>query len=179
VKNLHWILALAVAACATGCILVSAQIFTTFDISDLHVTHLTGMDKQDVDLNTLTDYADHKEEFKTLADFAFVGDFAMTAGDSINVEIWITPTQTAYSSASQVHAAGKRLWGPFSLSAATPRHLGWNESAALLDSTGKNVMINEARGDGQFTLYCIGLASGNYAFNVTNGKLLLTLDVGK
>jgi hypothetical protein len=178
-NTMRWILAVALLAAGAGCILISGQIFTTFDLGDIHVTGANGMDSMTVNLSDNQDYMDNRDKLKTLADFAFVGNFTKSAGGALNVEIWITPTSTNYGTATAVRASATRLWGPFVFPAdSTIRHIGWTESAALLDSTGKNVLINEVKGDGVFKLYALG-ATGDYDFRVTHGKLLLTLDVGK
>jgi hypothetical protein len=178
VNHLRWILAALLLASGAGCILVSGQIFTTFSLDDIHVTGATGVDGENVDLNTNTDYTDNKDKMKSLADFAFIGEFANVSADSVNLEVWITPTVTNYTSATDVRANGSRLWGPFGLAGSTTKKLTWDESAAVLDPAGKAVLIDEVKGDGLFSLYALGVV-GNYEFRVTHGALLLTLDVGK
>ncbi|HVP39929.1 MAG TPA: hypothetical protein VMS93_12175 [Candidatus Saccharimonadales bacterium] len=178
-KRALWIPAVALLASVAGCILVSAQIFTTFDLENIHVTGATGMDHQQVDLNTIGDYKDHKDNFKTLADFAVVGDFSHPQGTTVNVEVYITPGFTNYTTPSQVTANATLLWGPFQLQAGElNHHMGWTESAKVLHDPGKQVLIDAAKGDGQFTVYAFGVV-GDHDFDVTNGKLLLVLDVAK
>jgi hypothetical protein len=178
VKHMRWILAALLLASGAGCILVSGQIFTTFSLNDIHVTGATGVDGENIDLNTNKDYTDNKDKMKSLADFAFIGEFTNVTSNPLNVEVWITPDVSNYTDASEVRAHGTQLWGPFSLAGSSTKKLTWDESAAVLNAAGKAVLISEIRGDGQFSLYALG-ASGDYEFRVTHGALLLTLDVGK
>ncbi|MBI5836573.1 MAG: hypothetical protein HZB25_04950 [Candidatus Eisenbacteria bacterium] len=177
-KKLHLLLTLVLVSAAAGCILVSAQIFTTMGLADIHVTGATGMDPEFVDLNTEPDYVDHKDELKTLADFALMGDFTNVGTGDLGVEVWITADSTNYGTATEVRAGATRLWGPFNVAGGATQHITWDASAALIDKAGKAVLINEAKGDGKFTLYALG-ATGDYEFRILNVKMLLTLDVGK
>ena len=76
-------------------------------------------------------------------------------------------------------AGATLLWGPATIGpAGSSRTIGWNESAALFNKAGKDLLISEIKGDGQFTLYTTGTA-GSYDIMVENGELILTLDAGK
>ncbi len=44
-------------------------------------------------------------------------------------------------------------------------------------AAGKAALLEEAKGDGNFTLYAVG-AAGTYSFTVANGELLLVIDAG-
>jgi hypothetical protein len=55
--------------------------------------------------------------------------------------------------------------------------IDWNASAQLFTVAGKAALLNEAKGDGNFTLYAVG-AAGAYDFTVANGALVLVIDVG-
>jgi hypothetical protein len=101
------------------------------------------------------------------------------------VTIYITPGNTAYTNAGQVLAASDAvlMWGPAAIGAAgTPEGtvtLSWDASAALFNPDGKQILIDEAKGDGQFTLYCVGTAfAPGYDIEVTDGKVVLVFDAG-
>ena len=56
--------------------------------------------------------------------------------------------------------------------------LGWDESAGLFNKAGKDLLISEVKGDGQFTLYTTG-STGTFNIQIEDGELVLVLDAGK
>ena len=90
----------------------------------------------------------------------------------------MTAGSTAYTNATDVKANATKLWGPFQVAAGASKTVDWDESASLFSSTGKALLINEIKGDGQFTVYAIA-AEATYSFEVQNGVLALVLDFAK
>ena len=174
----------ALSLAATGCVLTSAQVFTHFDLPDPFTIDSSSdpFERVLVDLNTVSEYNDHKDEIKGLTDVAFGGRFENLSGPAGTVEVWMTRDDTNYGSVSQVKAGGIKLWGPASIGASgtadAVHTLGWDESAKLFDPAGREALIDEVKGDGVFTIYTFGTA-GTYRIQVTGGTILLTLDAGK
>ena len=178
-KNLRWIVpALLLAVAAPGCVLVSGQFLIDFNLPNFDASTDTAVSREDVDLTTESDYQDHKNDLKGLSDVAVLGKITNSGAADIGVEIWMTAAGTTYSTPTQVTTNGTKLWGPFNLSAGATKQVGWDESAKLFSSTGKALLINEIKGDGQFTIYAIANA-GTYSFNVDDGVLALVIDFGK
>ncbi len=178
-KNLRWILpALLLAFATPGCVLVSGQFLIDFDLSNFDASTDTAVTREDVDLTTKSDYNDHKNDLKGLSDVAVLGKITNNGATDIGVEVWMTAAPTTYTTPTQVTTNATRLWGPFNLAASATKQVGWDESAKLFSSTGKALLINEIKGDGQFTIYAIANA-GTYSFNVDNGVLALVIDFGK
>lgn len=178
-KNLRWIVpALAIALAAPGCVLVSGQFLIDFELDDFTATTESAVTREDVDLTTEEDYNDHKEDLQSLSDVAVLGTLTNNGGSAIHVEVWMTAAPTAYTSANEVKANATKLWGPFQVAAGASRTVGWDESAALFTNTGKALLIQEIKGDGQFTVYAIA-AEDTYSFEVENGVLALVLDFAK
>jgi hypothetical protein len=177
-KNLRWILpCLALVLFAPGCILTSGQFTLDFDLPDVTATSSTGIVGEQIDLNTESDYKDHKDDVKNIADFAVLGTFNNTGVTDVDVEVYMTPDLTALTDATEIRTNGIKLWGPFQVSAGTSKTIDWDTSAALFTTAGKAAVLQEAKGDGNFTLYAVG-ASGAYQFDVENGKLVLVIEVG-
>jgi hypothetical protein len=160
-----------------GCILTTGQITVDFDLADTTVTSPNNIEAKDVDLNTLEDYADHKDDLKGLSDLALLGEVTNNGASTIGIEAWVTTTETSYTTEAQVRANATKVWGPFNVAAGQTVNIGWDESAKLFTTVGKQLMIDEVKGDGIFTVYLIGTA-GTYSFEVHNGLLVLTLDAG-
>lgn len=178
-RTARWMVpAVAVALAVSGCFLVSGQILIDFDLADFTTSTSTTVTSEDVDLTTESDYNDHKEDLKGLADVAVLGTIKNNTSNAIGVEVWMTASSTAYTTPTEVTTNGTKLWGPFNLAGNATTTVGWDESAALFNSTGKSLLINEIKGDGKFTIYAIGNA-GTYSFDVDNGVLALVLDFGK
>ena len=178
-KNLRWIVpALAIALAAPGCVLTSGQFLIDFDLDDFTATTNTLVSRAEVDLNTESDYEDHKEDLKSLADVAVLGTLTNNGGSAIHAEVWMTAGPTSYTDATEVRDNATMLWGPFEVPAGTPKTVGWDESAELFSETGKALLINEIKGDGVFTLYMIA-AEDTYSFEVENGVLALVLEFAK
>jgi hypothetical protein len=175
-------LALA-ALTATGCVLTSAQILAHFDLPNPFTIDATdNMERVAVDLNTIEDYADNKDKLKGLTDLAILGTFENVSGPAGTVSVYITADNTNLADAAAVVAGATKLWGPASIGpSAGPGNivtLTWDESAALFDAAGKQILIDEAKGDGEFTLYTVGTPGGSYVIEVSDGVLVLTLDAG-
>lgn len=177
------VLALALGLTVAGCVFTSGQIRIDFDITDFTASSLTGVIPLTIDLSTESEYQDNKDKIKTISDFAFLGKITNNSINPLDVEIWMTPGATTYTTDSALKAdpTALKVWGPFSLAATgspgDTQTINWNKSATLFTPAGKSTLITEAKGDGQFTLYAIG-ATGTYNFDVKNGALVLVLDTG-
>jgi hypothetical protein len=178
-KNLRWIVpALAIALAAPGCVLVSGQFLIDFELDDFTATTETAVTREDVDLTTEEDYNDHKEELEGLSDVAVLGTLVNTGNAPINVEVWMTAAPSAYTTSTEVTANATKLWGPFQVAANSSKTVDWDTSASLFTKVGKELLIQEIKGDGQFTVYAIA-AEATYSFEVNNGVLALVLDFAK
>ncbi|MBI1799516.1 MAG: hypothetical protein HYR73_07480 [Candidatus Eisenbacteria bacterium] len=182
-NRLRWILpSLALAALtATGCIILSGQIFAHYDLPDPFTIDSSSniLHRELVDLNTVSEYKDNKDKLKGLSDVAVVGKFTNLAGSAGAVEVWITKDPTAFTTVAQVMAGATKLWGPASIGAAVASHnINWDESSKLFTSDGKKMLIDEVKGDGVFTIYVFGTA-GTYLIKVDHGAILLVIDAGK
>jgi hypothetical protein len=182
-RNLRVILpSLALAALtATGCFIVSGQIFVHFELPNpVNIDGADGWELVPVDLADVgKDYSDNKDKLKDITDLAIVGTFKNTAGPGGTVEVWITPGTTSLAGIAAIKAGATRLWGPASIGAAPSSvTIGWDESAKLFNPAGKAILLSEAKGDGQFTLYTIGTAGVTNSIEIDNGALILTLAAG-
>jgi len=177
-KHAWIILALGLGLVFPGCILTSGQIEISFELSDVSGISSTGLAAEVIDLSTESEYQDNKDKLDGLTDLAVLGKITNNDTNPLNVEVWVTPDSTGYTTDTQLKADPKavKLWGPLSLAAGATRVIDWNESAKLFTSTGKAVLLHEAQGDGKFTVYAIGSA-GSYDFSITKGVLVLVLDV--
>lgn len=181
----RWLLAsLALAAVgAAGCVLTSAQILAAFDLPNPFTIDAASnaFERVLVDLNTIGDYADNKDKLNDVRDFAVLGKFTNQAGPAGSVEVWITAGNTNFGTPGEVTAGGTKLWGPLAIGAAGTAtatvKMNWNDSAKLFSKDGKNILINEAKNDGEFTLYVMG-TTGVYQIRVDNGVLVVLLDAG-
>jgi hypothetical protein len=181
-KTLRFVLPLLALAgvLSSGCILVSAQVLASYDLPDpLVVNSAVNVIDVDVDLNEIAEYDDNKDKIKDVSDLAFLGVFENT-GAAVNAEVWITPAYSSWTTPGEIVAdpTAAKLWGPYSLAAGpSTKSITWSQAAALFNPTGKGVLLKEVKGDGQFTLYCVG-AAGTYTFRIQKGALALVLDAG-
>jgi len=169
---------LAAPLVLAGCFLTTGQVNVDVELDDTTVTSPTNIEAEQIDLNTNTDYAEHKEDLEGLADLALLGTVTNNGSSVIGIEAFITPEETTYSTEAQVRANGIKVWGPFDVAAGQTVTIGWDESAQLFTSEGRwGALLEEIKGDGIFTLYLVGTA-GTYSFEVNDGVLVLTLDAG-
>ncbi len=171
-KHCGWLPAVLVA---TGCILTSGQILVEVELGDVTVT-TASVEHIDVDLNDISDYSDNKEALKDLADIALLGEITSTGSTSIDVVAYMTRDLTSFTTASEVLAQAIPIWGPFQVAAGATVRVDWDTSASLIGAN-KSVLIEEVKGDGQFTVYILG-AAGTYSFTVRDGQMALVLDAG-
>jgi hypothetical protein len=183
-KNMRLILPslLLAGLTASGCFLLSGQFTVSTDLTDPLTVSGTGVLVSDqIDLNTESDYKDHKSDLKDLVDCAFLGTFknnSTTAG--ITIEVWMTPGLTNYTTEALLSGDATRVkvWGPLSLAANESKKIGWDESAALFTKAGKAALVTEVKGDGSFTVYAKGTGT-SYNFTLTHGVAVVVIDAGK
>ena len=159
-----------------GCILTSGQITVSFDLPNpIHVVGPTRLVAAPVDLNTIGDYADHKDDLKDLTDVAILGD--VTASTALDVEFWVTPGLTTYLLATEVRSNGILLWGPLGVPAQQTLRLDWNGSAGRFTDGGREALLGYVKGDGKFTVYALS-SSPSFDFSVDYGVVVIVLDAG-
>lgn len=182
-------LALVLPLTLCGCLLTTGQIAIDFDLGTINVTDPDNLIAEQVDLNTIEDYVDHKDDISGVSDLALLGEItnnlgslSKTGGKTVQggdptlfVEAYITPTTTTYDTDAEVRANATKLWGPLLVPPGATVNIDWDDSAALFSFDGKGVLINEIKGDGVFTIYLLG-TSGFYNFTIENATLVLTLE---
>jgi hypothetical protein len=169
-----------VALGVTGCFITSGQILAHYALPDpFTINGDDGFERVYVDLNTVKEYDEHKDKLKDISDLAVVGKFTNTDGPGGGVLVYITAGNTALANPAAIIAGGTRLWGPGTIGAApATRTIGWDASAGLFSAAGKKILINEAKGDGEFTLYMIGTPETSNTIRVDKGFLILVLGAG-
>lgn len=178
-KALEFVIpALVLTLAAAGCILVSGQFLVDFDLPNFQATTSSNIVAEHIDLSENSDYNDHKEDLKAMVDIAVLGKVTNNDTGAVGVEVWMTPGDTSYTTATEISNNATKLWGPFVVLGNATKTVDWNESANLFTSAGKTMLLSEVKGDGQFTLYAIGNTT-TYDVNVDNGVLAITLDFGK
>lgn len=184
-------LALVLPLTLCGCLLTTGQVSIDFDLGTINVTAPTNMVAKQVDLNTIQDYVDHRADITGLSDLAILGKVtnnvslgAKSGGKvvqgfdpELNLEAWITPGTTNYTTDTQVRANATKLWGPLVVAPGATVQIDWDKSASLFAPLGKAALLKEIGGDGVFTIYLLG-SSGFYDFTVENGTVVLTLETG-
>ena len=176
--------ALLLPVAIAGCIVSTGQFNIDYELGDLFVNGFS-VDREPVDLNSNSDYTDHKSDLDGLTDMGLTGTATNNSGGPIDVEIWITPGTTTHTTPAQVRASAQRLWGPFDLATGETKRITWDESAKLFRAEGKNVLFNELKGDGAFTLYAISgtvpsAASaqllGESDLTITDARLIMVVE---
>ena len=172
-----------------GCIITSAQILTHFSLPNPFTINSAVPGDQservpvDLAVDVGSDYTDNKGKLQGLLDLAILGTFTNENGPAGAVEVYIVPSYDTPAGGSLPPPQGAvLLWGPVDLGAAggpdATRTLTWDDSAALFNPAGKQLLIDEVKGDGQFTLYIVGTA-GVYSIRVDNGVVSLVLDASE
>ena len=170
-------LALSLAALATtGCLILSGQFVVSYALPDpLTVVGGSTPTGVDVDLNTISEYGDHKGDLKRVDDLALIGDFHNGSGGAANVEVWLVPSATLGLDATQVMQQGVLLWGPLGIAANATEHVDWNRSSGLFK--GRQALIDEVKGDGHFALYV--RTNSAFALTMTNGAVIAVIAAAK
>lgn len=180
------LLSLALGALTVpGCIITQANVLAEYDLPNpftIGPSPAQPLLREVVDLNTIDEYTDHKDELEGLSDLAVVGRFTTVVGTGGDLELWITPDDTNYTTYAEVTANATKLWGAASIGeAGTPGGtvvIGWDESAALFNKAGKDVLVNEVKGDGVFTAYIVSAGATAQTFRVDDGAILLVISGG-
>ncbi len=176
--------ALLLPVAIAGCIITTGQFNIDYELGDLLVNGFS-VDREPVDLNDNSDYTEHKADLDGLTDMGLTGTATNNSGGPIEVEVWITPGATTHTTPAQVRASAQRLWGPFDLATGETKRITWDESAKLFRAEGKNVLFNELKGDGAFTLYAIsgsapaaGTAQllGGSDVSITDARLIMVVE---
>lgn len=164
------LLALAAMA-AAGCMLTSGQFVATYGLPDPLGVSSVALAGVDVDLNTVSEYSDHKSELKRVEDMSLVGDFTNNNTTAAQIEVWIVPSATLNLTPQQLQANGTRLWGPLAVAGNATERVDWDRSSALF--VGRQALIDEVKGDGHFALYVV--ANGTFNVTVTKGTLIVVV----
>jgi hypothetical protein len=175
-----WFFALVVASLGVGgCLLTTGQVLVVYDLpGPADVVGPNNVPHIDVDLGSVAAYRDHKDKLDEVNDLAILGEITNNSiNDPSDVEVWMTPTPTTYSEATQVRANGILLWGALHLDRGQARRVDWDTSAGLLKASGRDLLLQEARGDGQFTLYFLD-AAPTYDFTVSDAALVMVVGAG-
>jgi hypothetical protein len=181
-RNLRWTIpTLALAALlAAGCILVSGQFIVSYDLpTPLTSTQAYLGGVAVVDLNTVGTYTDHKSDLKGLSDVAILGEFTNTGSTPVDVELWMTPDLTRYSTPDVIitDASAVKVWGPLRLAVGETKKIGWDQSAGLFKQ-GKAALTAQIKGDGVFSLYAVA-PSLSYSFRINHGVLVAVVQAAK
>jgi len=165
---------------AAGCFLTSAQVLAEFALPNpFTIDGADGYERVHVDLSTIDAYEDHKDKLHTISDLAIVGKFTNVNGPGGGVEFYITAGNTNLDDPAAIRAGATKLWGPGTIGATgDSRTVGWDASAGLFTAAGKKILLAEAKGDGEFTLYSIGTAGTTNVIRVDKGYLVLVLGAG-
>ena len=182
-KNVRLILPslLLAALTASGCWLISGQFTVSFNLqTPLNVDSATNIAFAQVNLNTIGDYKDHKGDLKDLTDCALLGKFTNTGSGSLAILVYMTPGLTNHILKSDLDADATKvlLWGPLALGPGKSLTVGWDQSAKLFSKPGKVALVQEVKGDGQFTTYAVG-ATAPYSLRLENGVAVVVIDAGK
>jgi hypothetical protein len=161
------LLALAALA-AAGCMLTSGQFAVTYGLPDPITVNSSLVETFDVDLNTVSEYNDHKDQIKRVEDMALVGKFTNNGASDAQIEVWLVRDPSAIGPPQQ---NGTRLWGPLTLAGHASEKVDWDRSAALFD--GRQALIDEVKGDGSFRLYIV--TTGLVSVTVTKGSLIVVV----
>jgi len=160
------------ALAATGCMLTSGQFVATYELPDpLEVSSAVTLTGVDVDLNTVSEYNDHKSELKRVEDLALVGEFTNNSSTAAQIEVWIVPSAAPTLTPQQLQANGTRLWGPLAVAGNSTEKVDWDRSSALF--VGRQALIDEVKGDGHFSIYVV--ANGAFNVTVTKGSLIVVV----
>ena len=166
------------ALAASRCIVTSGQVLVSFDLGSLSIPNAAAAIAAPIDLNTIGDYRDHRDDLAGIADFALLGTVTNHGTQPASFEFWMTPNPTFHTLASEVRAdpSAVRIWGPLSLAGGETRKIDWDESAGLF--RGRVVLIDQVKSDGVFTLYLIA-STGTPSvagFTVDQGVMVIVLD---
>ena len=172
-RNGPAVLALAALA-AAGCLLTSGQFVAHYALPDSAFNTSGTFQGEIVDLNTISEYNDHKQDLKRVDDLALVGDIRNNGAAAVQVEAWIVPAAT--TPPIGVVPGAVKLWGPISVPAGSTVSVGWDESSTLF--VGKQVLIDEIKGDGVFGVY-LSAPSQTYDINTTNAAFIAVFSAAK
>jgi len=165
------------ALTVTGCFVTSGQVLVKFDLPNpVHAASTTPIVGLYIDLNTISEYNDHKDKIKNLTDIALLGTIHNIGLTPIDCEVWMVDGVSLTLTPSQVQNQGTRVWGPLHLEAGSTHKITWDESSKLF-SDGKAPLLAQVKGDGQFSLYLLAPV-GAYDFDLTNGGLALVIGAG-
>ncbi|MEO5988155.1 MAG: hypothetical protein ABIU54_08890 [Candidatus Eisenbacteria bacterium] len=178
-KNIRlWLPGIALAGLiSAGCMLISGQFTVVYTFADpINVVSPSALAGQVVDLNTISEYKDHKDNLKAVVDLAVLGKFTNLTSTNSAIEIWIVPSPgAALTNDAAVRASGQKIWGPLNVAGNSSVNVTWDQSAALF--TGRQALITEVKGDGVFALYA--LANGPYSFRINKGAFIAVISAGR
>lgn len=170
------LLPMALAAALCGCLVASDRLTMSVDLTDdMLVQNFNSVQKTLVDLTASTVYRDNKSRLESITDVAIVGEIANNGPAFVRAEFYIAPNDTTFATATQVRTYGVKLWGPFEVRPNATARIDWNHSSSLIKPSGREILVREAMGDGQFSIFAV--ADGLQAnFTIRQAALVLVLE---
>src|SRR2546426_589496 len=144
----------ALVALTTGCILISGQFLVQVELGDFSVDSALPVAGMYVDLPSDGTYRDHKNEIKSLEDVALVGSVHNPGAVGLSVIVYLMDGNPGPQPVSTITQQGTRVWGPLPVAAGATEVIDWDRSSGLFGS-GKDVLLDQIKGDGQFSLYAV------------------------
>ena len=167
----------ALAALTTGCILISGQFLVQVELGDVSVNSALPVAGMYVDLPSDGTYRDHKDDIKSLEDLVLVGSVHNPGSVGLSVIVYLIDGNPGPLSSNTITQQGTRVWGPLAVGAGATEVIDWNRSSALFGS-GKDVLLDHVKGDGQFSLYAVSDGSP-FQFDLKDAVFIAVIGAGK
>ena len=166
--------ALLAAALMTACGIATGSFTFGYELNGPIDSSNATLDKETIDLTTVEDYNDHKDQIKSVDNVALVGKVYNTGNTAVSGEVWLVAfPDSNYTDPDTVRHYGTRIFVSPVIAPSDSLIIDWDNG---LDYIENFPAVQDAVMLGQFVLY--GLGDSQF-FNVyIDADVIITITAG-
>ena len=148
------LIALLIGSLAVGCGIVSGSFTIGYELDgDIHSTEAT-LEMEAIDLTTIEDYNDHKDNIESVDNVALVGTIYNIGNAPVSGEVWLVDyPDTLYDTPAEVRANGVRIFVSPVIPTSDSLVIDWEDGLSYIENFSD---VQAAVMLGQFVLYGLG-----------------------
>jgi len=165
--------ALLIASLIIGCGIATGTFTFGYELNGTIESSNASLEFEYVDLTTIDDYNDHKDNLKSVDNIAVVGSIINDGVAAVSGEIWLVDNDTTYTDPDTVKHYGTRIFVSPVIPAGDTLDIDWSDGLSYIENFSA---VQTAVELGQFVLYGLGDSD---AFEVTMDiDIIFTITAG-
>ena len=145
--------ALLIAALITACGIATGSFTFGYELDGPIDSSSATLDREVIDLNSIEDYNDHKDQIKSVDNVALVG-WVANNGPQVSGEVWLVNfPDSMYTDPDTVRYYGTRIFVSPVIPSGDTLMIDWSDGLSYIENF---AAVQDAVEGGQFVLYGLG-----------------------